>query len=104
MGGTDIGTLRQALAADDSQKDALIPVVEVYLVAGLEFHALLVRPESLCFSQLDAFHNALSFGLTFGNKFPIPFGKGKNCFFLFRLLYYTVCVIISQDFTKGASQ
>ena len=63
MGSGDVSTFGQALAADDSQHDALVTVGDIDLVAGVQLHATAVGHKALCFSQPDGIQRTLTLRL-----------------------------------------
>ena len=63
MGGSDLHTLIQALAADDCQQQHLTPVILIDLIAGLQLHTPDVGLEALGLRLSDTLYHAFPLGL-----------------------------------------
>ena len=63
MGGGNVGTLGEGLAADDGQHDALAAVVAIDLIACLQRHVGHILHKALLLGKLDAVLHALALRL-----------------------------------------
>ena len=78
MGRADVRALVQALAADDGENHALIVVVAVDAVAGLQLHAGLQFPEAGLLSGLDRPLDGLALHLAVADEFHVLLAVGLH--------------------------
>ena len=78
VGRADVRALVQALAADDGENHALVVVVAVDAVAGLQLHAGLQFPEAGLLSSLDRPLDGLPLHLAVADEFHVLLAVGLH--------------------------